>query len=281
MAAGDALLDEVRALVAEAGRTIVLPRFRNLAGDEVSLKRKSEVVTVADTEAERWLRERFGALMPEALFLGEESVEGEPELLGALTSDRPVFIVDPVDGTKNFSEGSERFCVMVALWDEGRPVASWIYLPVTDEMAEAREGAGAYLQEARLSGRGARAPQEADASIHLQFLPKRIGAAVGPRANRLRSNTEYMCAGHTYLDLARGRLDCALFWRTKPWDHLPGALLLKEAGGEVRHFDGTAYRGFDHDRRGLFAAGHAGGWPALSGFVLDDLAEGDRRYREA
>ena len=61
------------------------------------------------------------------------------------------------------------------------------------------------------------------------------------------------CAGREYLDLLTGKQQFVAFWRTLPWDHAPGALLVREAGGVVRRFDGEPYRPAD-EGNGLLSA---------------------------
>ena len=62
------------------------------------------------------------------------------------------------------------------------------------------------------------------------------------------------CAGYEYPAVATDEQQFAMFWRILPWDHVPGALILREAGGVVRHLDGAEYRPTDSERGLLVAA---------------------------
>ena len=122
----------------------VMSRFRQLANHEVSEKAAGEIVTIADTEAERRLGEEFCALLPGSKIVGEEGAATDPTSLNKLDGDAPVWVVDPVDGTKNFSEGKSCFAVMVALVEKGQIEAAWIHDPVADATIHAIRGKGAW-----------------------------------------------------------------------------------------------------------------------------------------
>lgn len=72
--------------------------------------------------------------------------------------------------------------------------------------------------------------------------------------------TGRMCAGTEYPAVVHGEQDFALFWRTLPWDHAPGALLVEVAGGVVRRLDGDPYRPAEVTRTGLLAARDEATW---------------------
>ena len=79
------------------------------------------------------------------------------------------------------------------------------------------------------------------------------------------------CAGREYLDLLTGAQHFVLFWRTLPWDHAPGVLLVREAGGVARRFDGTDYHpADDDDARGLLVAADEWTWTAARDALLGD-----------
>ena len=89
----------------------------------------------------------------------------------------------------------------------------------------------------------------------------------------LRSNTEYYCAGLSYVDLARGHLDMAFFWRSKAWDHLPGALILSEAGGHCAYLDGLEYGARSGRSYGLLASASRLGWEQFATGLFGGIAE--------
>lgn len=239
-------LDEVQTLVRQVAADVVNPRFRALPDAEVSEKSPGELVSSVDREAEQALTEGLRALVPGALVVGEEAVAGEPGLLRALGGERPVVLVDPLDGTRNYVEGSPDHAVMVALVDRGRTVASVVYQPQHDRMYVAERGSGAYADGVRLRrDPPAVEPQlrELRGVVLRRYLDEPTRRAVDANAHRFAGlTTGSSCAGVEYPLVATGGRDFLLFWRTLPWDHASGALLVTEAGGAVRRLDGTDYR---------------------------------------
>lgn len=263
---------ELRDLLADVAKTYVLPRWRNLAEGEVTDKGGGDPVTLADLEAEQALHTELCKLVPGAAFIGEEAVAADPSVLRALSGDGYVWVVDPVDGTKNFTEGSERFCVMAALLHRGVTIGGWIHLPIEGRSYWAAKGEGAFADDERLPLPPPQPLAEARGSVHLKFLPAGIRAAVAPRVPLIQSNTEYYCAGLTYVDLARDRLDLAFFWRSKPWDHLAGCLLLEEAGGRCAFLGGENYSARAGGVYGLLASANETAWADYAGGLFGGVA---------
>jgi fructose-1,6-bisphosphatase/inositol monophosphatase family enzyme len=102
------MIDEVGELVRATARTAVLPRFRRLAAGEITEKAPGELVTVADREAEDLLSAGLLRLLPGSVVVGEEAVADDPAVLRRLAADGPVWLVDPLDGTRNFATGRRR-----------------------------------------------------------------------------------------------------------------------------------------------------------------------------
>ena len=84
---------------------------------------------------------RLEALLPEAIALGEESISDDPAAEKQLRH-KLAFVIDPIDGTRNFVNGTPHFCSMISLIDKGEPLISWILRPVDDDIfvAVADEG---------------------------------------------------------------------------------------------------------------------------------------------
>lgn len=249
------LLDEVAHLLRQVSDEIVLPRFGSLGVGDVREKAPGDVVSVADTEAEQFLAEGLRAVLP-AIVVGEESVAADPSLLHAVGPGDRAWIVDPIDGTSSFVAGSPAFAVMVALWDGGATAASWILHPVSGRMFTAARGVGAWVDGEQIR----RSPAPTDLSslrvvVRTRFLASPVAAAVERRTADLGQAGEgTLAAGHEYPRLVTDDLDAALWWRTYPWDHAPGALLVEESGGRVARLDGSPYDPWDAEGRGLLAA---------------------------
>ncbi|GGQ67518.1 inositol monophosphatase family protein [Couchioplanes azureus] len=265
----DDMIDRVTELVREVARTIVLPRWRRLSDAEVEEKTPGDLVTVADQESERALTAGLTALLPGSTVVGEEAVAADPSVLHRLDGGGPVWIVDPVDGTNNFAAGKRPFAVMVALVRDGEPAAGWILDVPGDRMVVAEAGSGAYVDGMRLKTR-ADDPDAAalTGSIARNYFPDDLRAGIDANASRLgRVTGGHHCAGYEYPSVATDEQQFAVFWRILPWDHTPGSLILREAGGAVLHLDGSAYHPTDSERGLLIAANHDI-WHTVRGTLL-------------
>ncbi|MEP2828091.1 inositol monophosphatase family protein [Parvibaculum sp.] len=236
----DKLTDDVSTLLKQAAAEIVMPRFRALAAHEIEEKSKGDLVTIADREAELWLSPRLEKLVAGSRVLGEEAAAADPALLEHLEDDLPLWTVDPVDGTGNFAAGRETFGLMVSLVVRGETTHAWIYLPVIDAFAVAERGAGAFWRDAsgvrRLdAGRAPVTPGEQRASFYVRFMPDDWKAGIGAYATGVGSATSFLCSAVDYTNVARGLHDFVTYHRMLPWDHAPGTLILREAGGVVRN----------------------------------------------
>ncbi|HEX8628447.1 MAG TPA: inositol monophosphatase family protein [Catenuloplanes sp.] len=265
------MIEQVGELVREAARTAVEPLFRRLADDEISEKAPGEVVTVADRRSEEILTAGLQRLLPGSLVVGEEGTADDPTVLDRLRSPGMVWLVDPLDGTSNFAAGRTPFAVMVALLRGGAPVASWILDVMTGELAVAELGSGAYLDGVRVSARAdAPSPDQLTGAVMSRFLPQVLRVPVERAASQLGKVSEGLhCAGREYPDIVADTQQFVLFWRTLPWDHAPGTLFVREAGGTARRFDGTDYLPGD-DRPGLLVAANEAIWHAVHDVLLVD-----------
>ena len=142
---------DVEEAVRKAAAQEIMPRWRRLAAHEVDQKAgPHDLVTDADRKAELYLTEVLPRLLPGSVVVGEEAVHANPASYGAIRGEAPVWIVDPVDGTRQFVRGEEGFCTLVALAHRGVVHASWTYAPAGDRLATAARGGGAFLDGERL-----------------------------------------------------------------------------------------------------------------------------------
>lgn len=257
----DDLLEVVGRLLVQAADREVMPYFGpGLA--EVHEKSPGEWVTLADRACEAYLTRELQALIPGSRVVGEEAVASHPELLSLLDSDEPVWLLDPLDGTSNFARGKSPFAIMVALVQAGEPTHSWILDPKTQELSVSKRGAGAWVGgDRQLAQDESRRLEQMTGAVLRRFLPDGVRSRVESTTTRFRSlRSGSLCAGRDYVDVVRGDLDFVLYWRTLPWDHIPGAALLREAGGVARRPDGREYTGRDHAGTGLLIARNEHEW---------------------
>ncbi|MFE9401135.1 inositol monophosphatase family protein [Streptomyces sp. NPDC006530] len=240
--AGD--LTAVQEAVRKAAAAEIMPRFRQLAAHEIVEKNgPHDLVTVADRLAEEHLTASLTAILPGSVVVGEESVHADPAVYEALRGDAPVWIVDPVDGTRQFVQGEAGFCTLVALAHQGELLASWTYAPVLDEMAVAIRGRGATLNGRALHAGSPEPGAVLDvATSHPDYTtPEQKRALLGLRTEGVRPRP---CgsAGLEYLAVARGELDGVAFSWEYAWDHAAGLLLVTEAGGAQTTIAGEPFR---------------------------------------
>lgn len=264
------VFDQVTGLIQEVADTIVRPRFRHLQAGEIHAKAPGDVVTIADQEAERALTAGLTALLPGSQVVGEEAVAADPDVLRRMCSAGDVWIVDPVDGTNNFAAGKTPFAVMVALLREGEPAASWILDVMADRMAIADAGRGAYLDGVRVKTRTDDPGAAAMAgTLARHYFPADLRERVNRNAGEFAEVTNgHHCAGYEYPSVATDEQQFAMFWRILPWDHAPGSLFVREAGGVVRHLDGSEYHP-TIEGDGLLVAPNPETWETVRSTLFD------------
>jgi len=234
-------------LIHEVGAEVILPRFRNLSGSDIESKPSvgdpDDIVTIVDRMAEEWLTRELAKLAPGVPLVGEESAHARPELLRLVDEgEDPVWVLDPIDGTKNFARGDDAFGVMLAWVEGGRTTASWIVLPARAETVVAEAGAGAYRNGERLRVPDTPRAEPYQGVLYVSYMPEPIATVVAESARgRYAAVPLADCAAVEYTQIAAGTKDFAVYHRLYPWDHAPGALILSEAGGCVEHLDGTPY----------------------------------------
>lgn len=263
------MIERVTELLRHTAAQAVLPRYRALRSEEIVEKSPGELVTAADREAEALITQGLLALLPGSLVLGEEAVSAHAPVRDRLAHGGDLWLVDPLDGTANFVAGEPCFSMMVALVRRGETVAAWMLDPLTDQVHTAERGGGAWTDGLRIrTDPTVPAEQALRGAVFTRFLPPELRARTDARAGRIAAVLPGLrCAGHEYPAIATGPQHFALFWRSEPWDHAPGALFLTEAGGRVARLDGTAYTPVDV-RPGLLAAQNPGTWEAVHRALL-------------
>ncbi|KAA1189602.1 inositol monophosphatase family protein [Pseudohalioglobus sediminis] len=230
-------------LIREAASEDIMPLWRNLQDHQVEEKRRHDVVTEADHACEERLSRELAALLPGSLVVGEEAVHADPGVLAALDSVRPVWVIDPLDGTNNFAAGFGPFAVMVCLVQQGSTLAAWIYDPLADSMLAADSGAGAYLDGERLELQAFDGDVcDINGALSTRYLAEHLKPDAERGAAQLGITRASGCAGYDYRALATGVYQFAFYYRTLIWDHAPGVLICTEAGARAGRFDGRPYR---------------------------------------
>jgi len=270
-----AALADVEALLRRATAAEILPRWRRLGADVVRTKSGPlDLVTDADEAAERMITAGLEARFPGCLVVGEEASSTQPALLDALAGADLAFVVDPVDGTQNFAAGLPLFACMAAAIRRGEIIAAWIHDPLGRDTAIALRGEGAWISAEdgtrRLLRVAAPVPvSRMVAAVSWGFMPEPLKTRVTGRLPRLAATVGLRCAAHEYRLVAGGHAHALVYNKLMPWDHAPGWLLHREAGGYSAHFDGSAY-GPQRRSGGLLVTPDRESWEALHAALLGE-----------
>jgi fructose-1,6-bisphosphatase/inositol monophosphatase family enzyme len=235
-------------IVRTVSRTEIMPRFRNLDPGDISAKTSPmDLVTIADQRAEDELKRRIKRLLPQAMIVGEEGVAADPDLLGAIGSTEMTVILDPIDGTWNYTHGISTFGVILAVMAGRETVFGLIYDPVFEDWIMASRGAGAmkgaagHTSQSPIKASGKRDTRAFNGFLPLRAFPEHTQPRLDAAQRRLGMVKSLHCSAHEYRLLSAGLVDFQLSAGTKPWDHAAGQLIHSEAGGVSRFLDGRDY----------------------------------------
>ena len=229
------MLEKIISVVREAGKIVC-------SAEDISAKTSekgsaADLVTAYDVAVEEFLKRELTALLPEALFYGEESEKcGDP-------NNGWAFVVDPIDGTTNFVRGMSQSAISVALAKDGVVEYGVVLDPFKNELFSAKRGGGAYL-----NGK----------PIHVSDKPLDkgifgMGTAIYNRefeeqtmsvtAQLFKRSCDFRRMGAAALDLcyvAAGRYDAFFEFSLAPWDFAAGSLIITEAGGRICTMEGES-----------------------------------------
>ena len=212
--------------------------MRRRGGFETREKSPRDLVTDADLASQEAIRAVIAERFPDHGFLGEESPD-RTEL------DEPYcWVVDPLDGTTNYTHGFPCFAVSIAVAHQGRPVAGAVLDPIRGECFTAAQGLGSHL-----NGKAIQVSQTssvADSLVAVSFPPNLHKESpdleaflnVAPLCQAVR-RTGSAALNLSYV--ACGRLDAHWAHEIHPWDSAAGVLLVAEAGGKATSCRGEEY----------------------------------------
>jgi 3'(2'),5'-bisphosphate nucleotidase len=236
------MIEQLAAIAIEAGAAI-MPVYRQMTPEQAKLKGDGSPVTKADALAEAIILERLADLAPQIPVVAEESVAAGhvPE-----TAGRAFFLVDPLDGTKEFVSKSGDFTVNIALVEDGAPVLGVVYAPALGELYAGGLRHGAHRATVRDGKRGEWQP------IRVRAVPA-AGLTVQASRSHLTDETkafverfpvaEFVSAGSSlkFCRVAAGDADLyPRLGRTMEWDTAAADAVLRAAGGKVLTLDGGA-----------------------------------------
>lgn len=205
---------------------------------EVRIKKDGSLLTDTDLKIEKFLIERIESMFPNYNIVSEEC--------GKLNKgSNYTWIIDPLDGTTNFSIGVPFFNISLCLIKNSIPIEAFIYSPITDELFHAKKDCGAWLNREKIVV--SKTDKLSDSILcycrNKVYMERfmRVFVVLKPLCrdlNRLRSAELELSL------VASGRIDGFFYTasKNKVWDVIAGALMVKEAGGKVTDFDGNKWK---------------------------------------
>lgn len=248
------------------GGEILIKNYGKLNPEDIDEKAVNDFVTRVDMESEECIKELIWKHFPDHDILGEESGLHEK-------SENYRWIVDPLDGTRNYMKGFPVFAVSVAVEFNGKIIAGAVYDPLRKELYWAERGKGAYLNNTRIFVSKTTELKDALVGTGFPFRRKefidiylKTFKAVFLKVSGVRR------LGSAALDLcytARGSLDG--FWELflSPWDVAAGTLIIEEAQGKVTDIWGTDL----HIKTGHIVGGNPIIQPALQKIIESSIPE--------
>ncbi len=269
-------MEKVADIITNVADSKIVPRFGKLSAQDIHFKSEDNPVTIADKEAEKELSTRLLDLLVGSKVVGEEAFDKDQSISDCFLGDSPVWIIDPVDGTKPFIAGEPFYGVIVSLAEQNQVVASWLYDPTSKEFVTAQKGAGAYYKGRRLSVLPADSLDNMSGilgrRIHGSFEKK--GVHLSPQSNPSIHRMHSSC--HDYARLVvdgphfSGQTTQVHFhsWlcTCTPWDCSAGILIHSEAGGYTAHWNGKAFSP-SHYGRGLLSAPSEESWHEIKNWI--------------
>lgn len=214
---------------------IIARAMQDLGTLDVQEKGRHDYVTNIDHQAEKVILDTIKKAYPSHGILAEES--------GEQSGDEYQWIIDPLDGTKNFVHGLPHCCISMAVMYKNRIEHGLIYDPFRDELFTATRGNGARLNNYRI--RVANLPNLRNALVSSTCLPNNpefLQAQVALLQDINGDISGVRMMGSAALSLAyvaAGRLDAYWEINLKPWDIAAGALMVREAGGLITDMNGS------------------------------------------
>lgn len=229
------LLKKIKQIVNNCGKIMLDVQKKYL---EVQKKEgNNNIVTFYDKYIQSILKEKLTELIPNSIFFGEEN----DDYIRNFEKDKYVFIVDPIDGTTNFSRELKMSAISIALLKNEQPILAVCYNPYMQELYTAIKGSGAFLNDER---------------IHVSNKKLQDGillAGCAPYYNELRKKSldilnklsliasDYRRYGSAVIELcniASGKAEVYFELKLMPWDYAAASLIIQEAGGKITTISG-------------------------------------------
>ena len=214
MLADDDDLTFLQSALLEAGR--VAMAFHNRQPKHWH-KPDGSIVTEGDLAVNESLLQAIWKARPNDAILSEESPDSQERL-----SKRRLWIIDPIDGTRNFHKGGTEWCIGVALIEGGEPIVSALFQPTEQRLYSASKGGGAYCNRIKL---------EISQELRSVIAPKSLHSSIRDHGLEPQGSSD-LALLLRFARIAEGRLAGSVsIGNKKDWDIAAGHLILTEAGG--------------------------------------------------
>ncbi len=213
-------------LVTESADAELVHRFTRV---DASVKQDGSLITEADMAAQERIRQGLQAIWPQRLFLGEE-MDKEQQAALLAQSGSGLWVLDPLDGTRNFAAGIPFFSVSLALIEQGEVTLGIVYDPMRRECFYAVRGQGAWMNGVPIKAPPAVNLNQATAIIDFKRLSPELSLRLAQQAP-YSSQRSFGSVALDWCWIALGRGHVYLHGKQNLWDFAAGELILLEAGG--------------------------------------------------
>ena len=224
-----------KSLALDAGKRIL--EIYELNEQDVMIKQGKSPVTKADLESNKIIITGIQFFFPDHGILSEETIDDKERL-----NKDFVWIIDPLDGTKEFIKRNGEFTVNIALTYKGRPVLGVIYAPVLDQLFYASLNKGAFVQERREKERKINVSKRIELNKFILIISRsHASEKIEKIIDKIRFS-EIKKKGSSLKGCMIANGDADVYYRTGPtneWDVCAFDILIKEAGGKVTDLEGN------------------------------------------
>ena len=233
------ILEYITSILTDVNDKIILYYFNNLSPNDINTKSASDdFVSIADKKSEDFITNKLFKFLDITKIIGEESAFSNKDNYLSLLNEPLLWVIDPIDGTKNYINGNQNFCSMISLVKDNYPIASFIYKPLERELIYAFKGYGAFKLNVNTK-----------VSTKLKIEINESSEIIGSGGTKgipdnfrqsilfnLRTYTKRLFIGSAGIEtvmMATNKIQFIFHGRVTPWDHSPFQLIIKEAGGCV------------------------------------------------
>ncbi len=238
--------ENITSIILEAGE--ILKKYYYSDNLAVYQKEGVDFTTEADREVDAFLIKKIKEIYPETDFLTEETFSGD---YSSFMDKDNLWVIDPLDGTTNFSRKNDNFAISVALVNKGQPVLGVVYLPISNNLYFAQaDKDGAFLNQKAIFVSLVNNLRESVIACDWSWdLEKR--KQVVQWLNKINLHVRQVksmgSAVSDLASLAEGKIDAYIHSGTKPWDVAAVALIIEKAGGEITDASGNKWNIFNSE----------------------------------